>query len=389
MCLIAGFVVPCLSQGGAAVPRDKQAESTTVLEQEGKFAEAEAVWKSVLSREPNNYQVCAHIGLLEARQEHYKLAIPYYRKALNLNPNMPAVKLDLGLSLFKAGDLRGAIQTFEPLIKSESRGSSEQIRLATLIGLAHFGLGDFAAAVPYLKQAADADPKNLPLRMTLAQSCLSSKQYECVLHVYREILAINPDSAEADVLAGQAYDELKNDGGALEEFQAAVKADPKLPNVHFGYGYLLWKGQKLDQAAEEFRAELANNPDNALALTYLGDTEIKLNHPDQALPHLEHAIRIQPSNALAHIDLGIAYENLGKKDEALAELKIAEKLGPADSQVHWHLGRLYQAMGRREEARAEFEKTRNLQNAAEQSVREKMHQVDSGPAGQNAGAQPK
>lgn len=386
MCLVAGFVVSCLGQGGAAVPRDKQAESTTVLEQEGKFAEAEAVWKSILSREPNNYQVYAHIGLLEARQEHYKEAIGYYRKALRLNPNMPTVKLDLGLSLFKAGDLRGAIQTFEPLVKAESKGSPERLRLVTLIGLANYGLGQYAAAVPYLKEAAASDAGNLPMRMALAQSCMNSKQYQCVLDVYKEILAINPDSAEADVLAGEAYDELKNDAGALEQFQAAVKADPKLPNVHFGYGYLLWKGQKLDEAAEQFRLELANNPDSALALTYLGDTELKLNHPDQALPHLEHALRIQTSIALTHLDLGIAYENQGKKDEALRELKTAEQLSPTDSQVHWHLGRLYQAMGQKEEARAEFEKTRNLQNAAQESVREKMHQVGTASVGQSDGA---
>jgi Flp pilus assembly protein TadD len=41
------------------------------------------------------------------------------------------------------------------------------------------------------------------------------------------------------MLAGEAQDEMKNHGGAIEQFRAAVKADPKEPDVHFGLGYLL------------------------------------------------------------------------------------------------------------------------------------------------------
>jgi tetratricopeptide (TPR) repeat protein len=382
-CLVMVFLISCLGQ--QTVLRQSGRQTALALEQEGRFAEAEAAWRSVLSRQPNDWEAYAHLGLLEARQEHYKEAIPLYRKALSLNPNVPNLHVNLGLSLFKAGDLKGAVSSFESALKSEPQSSPEELRLVTLIGLAHYGLGEYAAAIPYLRKAANADQGNLPLRMALAQSCLWSKQYQCVLDVYREILKINPDSAEADVLAGEAYDELKNDGGALQEFQAAVKADPKLPNVHFGYGYLFWKGQKLRQAEEQFRAELANDPDHSMSLAYLGDTEIKLNHPDQALPYLEHAIQIQPNLALAHLDLGIVYQGQGRKEDALRELQTAEKLSPDDPAVHWQLGRCYQSMGRRAEARTEFEKTQHLQNATEQSLREKMRQAEPQPAARSDG----
>ena len=41
------------------------------------------------------------------------------------------------------------------------------------------------------------------------------------------------------MLAGEALDEMKDKAGATQQFRAAVKADPKEPNVHFGLGYLL------------------------------------------------------------------------------------------------------------------------------------------------------
>ena len=252
--------VICLGQGEPA--RESQRQSALALEQEGKVAEAEAEWRSLLSSQPNDAEAYAHLGLLEARQEHYKEAIVLYHKALSLNPKMPSLRLNLGLSYFKAGDLPAAIQTFEPLLKSEPKSSPEALRLVTLIGLAHYGMGEYAAAIPYLKQATAADPENLPFRLSLAQSCLRTKQYQCVLDVYREILTLNAESAEADMLAGEAYDELKNDAGALAEFQAAVKAGPKTPDVHFGYGYLLWRVLKFDEAEKAFRSELANNPEH-------------------------------------------------------------------------------------------------------------------------------
>ena len=188
--------------------------------------------------------------------------------------------------------------------------------------------------------------------------------------------ALNAESAEADMLAGEAYDELKNDAGAIAEFQAAVKADPTTPDVHFGYGYLLWRLLRFDEAEKAFQSELENNPEHALALAYLGDTEIRLNHSDQAVPHLEHAVRIQPSVTIAHLDLGIIYEGQGRKDDAVRELKTAERLSPDDPSIHWRLGRFYQSMGQKAEAKDEFDKTRNMQQAKEQSLREQMHQVE-------------
>src|SRR5450631_465127 len=365
-CLVTACTASCLSQQPPT--RDSQRQSALTLEQEGKVTEAEGAWRSLLSGQPKSSEAYAHLGLLEARQENYKEAIADYRQALSINPQMPTVRLNLGLSLYKSGDFRGAIQNFELLLRTLPKSSPEELRLVTLIGLAHYGLGEYAMAVPYLKEIAAGDPENIPIRMMLAHSCLWSKQYQCVLDVYREILKLNAESAEADMLMGEAYDEMKNDAGALEQFQAAVKAGPATPNVHFGYGYLLWKVLRFDEAESEFRSEVANNPEHALALAYLGDTEMRANRFDEALPHLEHAVRNQPSIAIAHLDLGIIYGDQGRKDDALRELQTAEKLNPGDPSVHWRLGRFYQSLGQKVEAKGQFDKARNLQQADQESI---------------------
>jgi tetratricopeptide (TPR) repeat protein len=374
-------LLPARNQGQSPTPSDTQRKAAFALEQQGNFAEAESAWQLILKSHPADAEAYAHLGLLEAHQEHYKEAVAFYRKALALNPSLPGLRLNLGLSQFKGGELKEAIRTFQVLQKSLPSRSPEVLRLKTLMGLAHYGLGDYAAAVPFLKEATASDPQNLPFRLALAHSCLWSRQYQCVLDVYHEIVTLNADSAEADMLAGEAYDEMKNDAAAIEQFKAAVKADPKMPNVHFGYGYLLWRQLKYEEAEREFKAEIANTPEHASALAYLGDTEIHLGRPDDAPPFLLQAIRIEPSIALAHLDLGIVYSDQGRKDDALRELLAAAKLSPDDQNVHWRLGRFYQMIGKKVEAKAEFEKTKNLQKAADQTVFKKLHQAQAkGPA---------
>jgi tetratricopeptide (TPR) repeat protein len=352
-------------------------QTAFALEQQGNNAAAETAWRVVLKDHPADSEAFAHLGFLEAKQERYKTAVIFYRKALVLNPSMPGLRMNLGLSLFKGGELKDAIRTFEILLKSEPKSSPEALRLTTLIGLAHYGLGEYAAAIPYLKQATAADPQNLPFRLTLAQSCLSSKQYQCVLDVYHEIVTLNADSAEADMLAGEALDEMQDKPGAAAQFRAAVKADPKEPNVHFGLGYLLWGLLQFDEAAKELQSEIDNNPDHAQALTYLADCDIQLGHPEAAPPLIEKAIHIDPRIELAHLDLGILYSDAGRRDDALRELKVAEKLNPEDQNVHWRLGRFYKSVGKNEEAKVEFDKTRSLQKASDQSVFTKLHQAQA------------
>jgi tetratricopeptide (TPR) repeat protein len=369
---------------------DHERQAALSFEEQGETAQAQAAWLAVLKSHPADAEAYAHLGFLEARQEHYSEAVSYYRKASQLDSAMPGLELNLGLSLFKGGRLKEAADVFTSLLKSQPQGSSEALRLTTLIGLADYGAGEYTAAVPYLKQATTVDPQNLPFRLTLAHSCLRSEQYQCVLDVYKEILTLNAESAEADMLAGEALDEMKDKPGAIAQFRAAVKADPKMPEVHFGLGYLLWSQFQVDEAAKEFQAELENNPNHPQALTYLADSEMRLNHPEPAMVLLEKAIAIDSKIQLAHLDLGTLYIDAGRNDDALRELKIAEQLDPNDQNVHFRLGRFYKSLGRNDEANAEFEKTKSLQKARDESLAKKLQpsETSTRPEAVKAGVPP-
>jgi tetratricopeptide (TPR) repeat protein len=359
---------------------DPNRQAALALQQEGKNAEAEEAWRAYLKAHPSDPEPYAQLAVLEARQEHYKEAVPLYRKALLMNPNVPGLRLNLGLALFKSEDLKSALAEFEKCLKAAPANAPEVERLNVLIGMSHYGLAQYAEAVPFLKEAASKDMQNLPLRLALAHSCLWSKQYQCVMDVYKEILTLDAESAEADMIAGEALDEMKDNEGSTRMFRAAVKANPTEPNVHFGLGYLLWTQKIYPEAATEFQAELANDPNHVQAMEYLGDSYIQLNKPEQARPLLEKAVELDPSQELARLDLGILLSDAGENEKALRELEIAEKLKPDDVNVHWRLGRLYRAMGRKEDAKAQFDKASNLNKAVDEELYKKIAHGQARPS---------
>ncbi len=364
MMAVTGWALPARAQ-------QDPGQTAMALERDGRTAEAEAAWQALAKQYPRNPEPLAHLGFLEAKQEHYDAAIADYKRAMALAPAMPGLRLNLGLAYFKQGAYPKAIEMLEPLAKA----APDDERLNVLMGMSHYGLGQFAAASPYLKRASDADAQNLNLLLTLAHSCLLSNQYPCVLDAYHRMLALNAESAEADMLVGEALDEMKDKQGAIHALRAAVAANPKEPNVHFGLGYLLWTQAQYVEAAEQFKAELANDPQHPQAMLYLADSDIQLSKDAEARPLLEALLKADAQSFKGHLDLGIVDADEGRKEDAIREYEAAAKIAPEDANVHWRLGRLYRSMGRAADAKAEFAKTGDLNKAADERLLKVMSKI--------------
>jgi tetratricopeptide (TPR) repeat protein len=303
--------------------------------------------------------------------------------------------LNLGLALFKSGKFAESAKIFEGELRKHPKDAETQ-RLTILTGMSHYGAHGYGAAIPYLKEAVEADPKNLPLLLDLAHWYLWTKQLDATMAVYKEILLIDPDSAAADMIAGEALDEKGDNAGAVQQFQAAVKANPKEPNVHFGLAYLLWAQKRYDEAIPEFEAELANDPKNYQAMIYLGDTYVKQNQFEKAKPILEEALKYQGSVPLVHLDLGIVYMETGGQDvaaqnAAIRELNKTVALEPDNVAAHFRLANVYRSMGKKDEAKVEFAKASSLNKKTDEGLYKRIQEANARPEpeGGDAGAKPK
>jgi len=186
---------------------------------------------------------------------------------------------------------------------------------------------------------------------------------------------VNPNSAQAHMLAGEAWDGMHEQEKATAEFEEAEKVAPNEPNVHFGLGYLYWKEKRYADAEREFELELKNEPEYAQALGYLGDAEMRLEQDAAAQATLEKAVRLPGAIRLAWLDLGIVLAGDGQKEAAAADMERAIAMDPSEVDAHWRLARLYEAMGKKEEARAEFAKAALLHQKEDEGLVQRM----SGP----------
>src|SRR5215469_13530725 len=99
-------------------------QNALALEQQGSIAEAEQAWRAYSKSNPLNPEPYAHLGLLEAHEGRLTDAIGLYRKALAINPNVPALRLDLALAYFKNGQFQEAVEQFTALRKLLPPGSA-------------------------------------------------------------------------------------------------------------------------------------------------------------------------------------------------------------------------------------------------------------------------
>jgi tetratricopeptide (TPR) repeat protein len=241
-----------------------------------------------------------------------------------------------------------------------------------LLGFSYYGTKRFPEAARQLKAAAEADPGNLELHHVLAQSCLWAKDYSCALDEFRHVLQLDPDSASAHMLAGEALDGMQRTREAVVEFQAAAKAAPAEPNVHFGLGYLYWKSHRYAEAKQEFQSELSNDPKHAQAWAYLGDIEMKNNNPEGALTLLQKSIQLKSDLRIAQVDRGRILTEQKRYDEAIAAFRRAIELDPEESDAHYRLGRVYQLIGKIPDSQKEFAKVSEIHDKSDEDMVRKM-----------------
>ncbi len=288
----------------------------------------------------------ANLGVTLSRKQDYRGAVQAYQRALAIDSKLPNLYLNLGLAYFKAGHFAKALDAF----KHEPASN----RTATLIGMSHFGLGEYQQAAAVLQPLSAAEPDNSELGYLLAKCYLWAGNRSQASEMFRKLLEHDPDSAPVHMLMAEALDADDREKEATGEFEAAVKSAPAQPEAHFGLGYLYWKQRRYADAEREFNAELANNPQHALSLAYIGDILLRGDHREQALTTLKKAEGLNTSLHVVHQDLGILYQGSKQTDLALKEFQEAVRTSPANYDAHYRLARIYQQLGRRTEAANEF-----------------------------------
>ena len=165
----------------------------------------------------------------------------------------------------------------------------------------------------------------------------------------KEILATDPESAEAHLLLGIAYRATgapEMMGEAVAELRQALTLNPKFAPARYYLANIYRELGRNERAREELETAIAEVPGNAQFLTLLGEVERQLKNLNRSLDVLQQALAIDPSSAQAHYYLGLTLLDLGQSAEAITELESVVKVGEKRADVYLSLGAAYLDAGR-------------------------------------------
>jgi tetratricopeptide (TPR) repeat protein len=190
----------------------------------------------------------------------------------------------------------------------------------------------------------------------------------------QELLNISPSSSQVHLLNAEALESQNRWDEAAEEYRRILAQDPNQPGIHYRLGRLILSKPKtattLEDAKAEFEAELKIDPRNAGAEYVLGELARQSQDWSGAAEHFARAAKYDPHFADAMIELGRTLLSAGRPADAVAPLEQAVKLQPENPTAHYQLATAYRSVGRREEAQKEMAAFQQTSTKARQNLQD-------------------
>ena len=175
--------------------------------------------------------------------------------------------------------------------------------------------------------------------------------------LYRQILQVNPDDAEALQMLGLAAHQTGKSQEAVELVARAIAINPHAAEYRCHLGILLGTQKRWNEAIASFREAIRLNPALGEAHHNLGNALRFAGKPDDAIAAYRRAIELRPDHPES-TDARLVLINLlldaGKVDAAIAAYREALARKPNWAELRYDLGNTLWQKGRIDEAIAEY-----------------------------------
>jgi len=164
--------------------------------------------------------------------------------------------------------------------------------------------------------------------------------------------ALQPDYAPAFNNLGVALRAQGRTDDAIAAYEQGLRLQDDYPDLHFNLANALLEQNRADEAARHLRTALAGGRDaergSDAAGTHnnLGTALAAKGQYAEAAAEFRAAIAAEPDSVLAHRNLGHVLASMGRTEEALAALERAVALAPGDAHATYDLGSLLLEAGR-------------------------------------------
>jgi len=257
----------------------------TALVNSGQLEQGRQELLALTADAPTDVTAWYLLSQVETRSGHPDAAEAAARRISDLDANDPRGPLALARSHAARGDLRGAADTLDALLRALRDRPAGPIYARVAMELAEVVEkdGDRGRAVRVLEDGRSRVAGDLELNHALAAAYVRDKQFDHGERLYRELLAGSPSDATALTALGYLLADQKKD---------------------------------LAEAVELLQKALADDPDNPAYLDCLGWAFVQQGKADEGRDMLERATRARPADSLAWHHLGEALFQLKRYREA-------------------------------------------------------------------------
>jgi tetratricopeptide (TPR) repeat protein len=328
-------------------------------QQQGDRATAIEKYRAMIKLAPHLAAAYNNLGMLYFKDRDYNHAVEVLTSGLAIDPNLHTASAMLGMSYFQLGVYEKA----EPLLRAALSNNPTDDNVEMMLALLLIDLKSLNEAALHLNNFLQRNPKSQEGWYLLRKTYLQMSE-----NAMAKIIAIDPDSFVTHEIAGEMDENALNYTGALDEYKKAIDLAPHQAGTHMHMANAYWHTGKWEAAQAEFKAELANDPNNCTAYWKLGDAMIEAHSYEDAISELDQAIDRCPELLEARVDRARTLVRLGKRNDALPDLLAAEKISPAEPSIHYMLASVYRAQGKTAETKQEMRIFTQLQKEAAEAA---------------------
>jgi len=144
---------------------------------------------------PDDANVNLTAGQIFMQKQDFEAALPYIKKAVELEPSNTKSIRNLAQIYYDLGQLEESIQTYEVAINKET-DREVKADLYFNLGILYNKVGDLEEAEYNFTNALDENPDDVEAVMGMAQVFENAEKWRKAEKFYRELIAIDPDNPD-------------------------------------------------------------------------------------------------------------------------------------------------------------------------------------------------
>jgi Flp pilus assembly protein TadD len=190
----------------------------------------------------------------------------------------------------------------------------------------------------------------------LGDALLSKKNYYLAFVQYEKSLQINPGNNRVEykkgltLLLGGKSDE------AIDQLKLVLKQDPKFAHAYEGIGRAYFQKKEYEQAENFFLQAVVLEPRLWKSNTFLGYIHDSRKDYNSAIREYKTAIKVRPDEGTLYNNLGVSYTMAGEYRNAVEAFNKAVNLNYRDSKVFNNMAVALASLGRYDETLDAFVK---------------------------------